>query len=375
MDRRPPERFAPRGIRSYTRSCPRSATAHEGPGPTEGAAGKPRGCCSLALNVLLRGGHEPHARVEIREVLPLAVAEILRCPCSDRSGRRRRQRHRPNGRAQDRPHCRGAARRTARCRPGGRLASSMHRRSSSPWSEGGCHGDLDNVPGGRQRGGSARRARAPRCEPLRPDYVFHGPPELLEADCPSAYGALHGRAGGPFTEEELYVTDVAANGDRVVARFDGSGRPQRRVPRGRAERPAPDGARGGGLPHGGGPHRRGLGYPELGLARGGTGGPVTSAWRRAFGGFHSALYRTSGGRVGGSFDGLSVLLLTTTGRRSGRPRRTPLLYVDDGDGYALAASYAGAGPPSGLVPQPRRGARGEGTHSERDEADARHGGG
>ena len=57
-----------------------------------------------------------------------------------------------------------------------------------------------------------------------PNYVFHGPPELLEADCPSAYGALHGRAGGPFTEEELHVTDVAANGDRVVARFDGSGR-------------------------------------------------------------------------------------------------------------------------------------------------------
>ena len=69
---------------------------------------------------------------------------------------------------------------------------------------------------------------------------------------------------------------------------------------------------------------------------------MASAWRRAFGGFHSALYRTSGGRVGGSIDGLSVLLLTTTGRRSGRPRRTPLLYVDDGDGYALAASYAGA---------------------------------
>ena len=57
-----------------------------------------------------------------------------------------------------------------------------------------------------------------------PDYVFHGPPELLEADCPSAYGALHGRAGGAFTEGELHVTDIAANGDRVIAHFDGSGR-------------------------------------------------------------------------------------------------------------------------------------------------------
>ena len=45
-----------------------------------------------------------------------------------------------------------------------------------------------------------------------------------EADCPSAYGALHGRAGGAFTEGELHVTDIAANGDRVVAHFDDSGR-------------------------------------------------------------------------------------------------------------------------------------------------------
>jgi deazaflavin-dependent oxidoreductase (nitroreductase family) len=38
---------------------------------------------------------------------------------------------------------------------------------------------------------------------------------------------------------------------------------------------------------------------------------------------------------------LPSLMLTTTGRRSGRPRMTPLAYVADGDGYAIIASNWG----------------------------------
>lgn len=58
---------------------------------------------------------------------------------------------------------------------------------------------------------------------------------------------------------------------------------------------------------------------------------------------HVALFRASGGRIGGRLRGnLPVLLLTTTGRKSGRQRTTPLLYVQDGEEYAIVASVGGA---------------------------------
>lgn len=57
---------------------------------------------------------------------------------------------------------------------------------------------------------------------------------------------------------------------------------------------------------------------------------------------HIALYRRTGGRIGGRFRGSPVLLLTTTGRRSGEPRTTPVLYIDDGDRKVVVASYGGA---------------------------------
>jgi deazaflavin-dependent oxidoreductase (nitroreductase family) len=56
---------------------------------------------------------------------------------------------------------------------------------------------------------------------------------------------------------------------------------------------------------------------------------------------HVALYRGSGGRVGGHIGKMPVLLLTTTGRKSGKKRTKPLGYVKDGDDYLLAASNAG----------------------------------
>jgi F420H(2)-dependent quinone reductase len=54
------------------------------------------------------------------------------------------------------------------------------------------------------------------------------------------------------------------------------------------------------------------------------------------------LYRRTGGRVGGSMFGMPVLLLTTTGRRSGKPWTNPLGYQRDGDGYVIVASNGGA---------------------------------
>lgn len=60
---------------------------------------------------------------------------------------------------------------------------------------------------------------------------------------------------------------------------------------------------------------------------------------------HAAIYRRSGGRVGARLPmvGPDVALLTTTGRRSGRPRDTPLVCFRDGDRLVVAATNHGSG--------------------------------
>jgi deazaflavin-dependent oxidoreductase (nitroreductase family) len=54
------------------------------------------------------------------------------------------------------------------------------------------------------------------------------------------------------------------------------------------------------------------------------------------------LYRSTGGRIGGRMFGATVLLITTTGRRSGRPWTNPVMYQRDGDGYVVIASNGGS---------------------------------
>jgi deazaflavin-dependent oxidoreductase (nitroreductase family) len=57
---------------------------------------------------------------------------------------------------------------------------------------------------------------------------------------------------------------------------------------------------------------------------------------------HQWLYEQSDGRIGASLGGRPMLLLRTVGRRSGEPRTAALLYVRDGDTYAVIASKGGA---------------------------------
>jgi F420H(2)-dependent quinone reductase len=59
-------------------------------------------------------------------------------------------------------------------------------------------------------------------------------------------------------------------------------------------------------------------------------------------GAHTALYRASGGRIANGFQGMPVLLLTTIGRRSGKSRTIPLLYVREGDAFVVVASNGGS---------------------------------
>ena len=53
-------------------------------------------------------------------------------------------------------------------------------------------------------------------------------------------------------------------------------------------------------------------------------------------------FRENAGKVGGPFEGASLLLLHSTGAKSGEERVNPLMYNAVGDGYAIFASAAGA---------------------------------
>ncbi len=55
------------------------------------------------------------------------------------------------------------------------------------------------------------------------------------------------------------------------------------------------------------------------------------------------VYKKTDGKLGGKFlKGAAVALLTTTGRKTGEPRVSPLLYLRDGDRVILVASQGGA---------------------------------
>jgi len=53
-------------------------------------------------------------------------------------------------------------------------------------------------------------------------------------------------------------------------------------------------------------------------------------------------FRANGGRVTGDFEGRPILLLVSTGARTGRPRVTPLLYTMDRDRFVVAAANGGS---------------------------------
>ena len=68
---------------------------------------------------------------------------------------------------------------------------------------------------------------------------------------------------------------------------------------------------------------------------------LKDTFARAVTALHTQVYRRTGGRVGAKIGPTNMGLLTTTGRRSGQPRTTPLNCTPDGDRYLLVASYGG----------------------------------
>ncbi|WP_336208041.1 nitroreductase family deazaflavin-dependent oxidoreductase [Nonomuraea sp. LPB2021202275-12-8] len=53
-------------------------------------------------------------------------------------------------------------------------------------------------------------------------------------------------------------------------------------------------------------------------------------------------FRANKGVVGGYFEGATLVLLTTTGAKSGNRTTSPVMYFEDGDRYIVIASNAGA---------------------------------
>jgi F420H(2)-dependent quinone reductase len=63
---------------------------------------------------------------------------------------------------------------------------------------------------------------------------------------------------------------------------------------------------------------------------------------RIFSKVHITVYRWTGGMIGGRILGNRMLLLTTTGRKTGQPRTTPVAYLTDGDAMIIVGGAAGA---------------------------------
>jgi deazaflavin-dependent oxidoreductase (nitroreductase family) len=56
---------------------------------------------------------------------------------------------------------------------------------------------------------------------------------------------------------------------------------------------------------------------------------------------HRLVYKLTGGKVGQKFEGRQILLLTTTGRKTGQQRTQPLLFYPHGDEWVVVGSNGG----------------------------------
>jgi deazaflavin-dependent oxidoreductase (nitroreductase family) len=70
-------------------------------------------------------------------------------------------------------------------------------------------------------------------------------------------------------------------------------------------------------------------------------GPARLAWKLGSGA-HAGVYRATGGKLFGRMGKSPIMLLNTVGRKTGRKRTSPLLYVMDGEDFVIIASKGGA---------------------------------
>ncbi len=70
--------------------------------------------------------------------------------------------------------------------------------------------------------------------------------------------------------------------------------------------------------------------------------PWVSFFMKWMGKGNTWIYRRTNGRLGGKFGNAPVALLTTTGRKTGEPRVSPLLYLREGNRVIFGASRGGS---------------------------------
>ncbi|HWF32021.1 MAG TPA: nitroreductase family deazaflavin-dependent oxidoreductase [Solirubrobacteraceae bacterium] len=68
---------------------------------------------------------------------------------------------------------------------------------------------------------------------------------------------------------------------------------------------------------------------------------MPDSWLKATGKLNVPIYRLSRGHILGSVGTAPVLLLTSTGRRSGQQRTAPVVFLADGERYVVIGSNAG----------------------------------
>ena len=69
--------------------------------------------------------------------------------------------------------------------------------------------------------------------------------------------------------------------------------------------------------------------------------PMNKTLMKVIGIAHTSLYKMSGGKLTRNMRGSEVVLLTTTGRKSGKQRTTPLFGLADGENWTVIASQGG----------------------------------
>ena len=69
--------------------------------------------------------------------------------------------------------------------------------------------------------------------------------------------------------------------------------------------------------------------------------PMNKTLMKVIGIVHTSLYKMSGGRLTRKMRGSEVVLLTTTGRKSGKKRTSPLFGLADGENWTVIASQGG----------------------------------
>jgi deazaflavin-dependent oxidoreductase (nitroreductase family) len=73
--------------------------------------------------------------------------------------------------------------------------------------------------------------------------------------------------------------------------------------------------------------------------------PNLEDYKDDFAGYNAAVideFRNNGGNVTGMFEGAPLVLITTTGAKSGTRRTSPVVHTNDGDNVVIIASKGGA---------------------------------